>query len=290
MKFSLDNIQWVEFNVRTITTSRREDIIELFELTSPQTQKNELLDNQSYCQLLLEKVLFFHGSVLVEFLRYQYQNKTAPLQWLKSLEKLLTINIDELLHDGHTLKVNKLFYLLENEILRYAEKNTTPLPIDYPPVVEIEKIRDHLKDLDTYAEKITYLSRMKTNYLQRPKAKNPIEPTLDKQIDLEFKFLKDALKFQRKKLKELAVHPLVICWNGQVNQLVDIFFQSMQRKNEDEIPFIDIPNEEVVQFIIAHFRKKDGSFLSASTVKTILKPGREDKRPKSDNKIKFGPA
>ena len=125
---------------------------------------------------------------------------------------------------------------------------------------------------------------MRTDFLQRPPEKNPIEPTLDKQINLELKFLEDTLVIPE---NERCTKSPPIQWKGPINQLIDIFFQAMQRKNKKGEYYIDIPNSKVVNFIIDYFRKDDGSAFSPSTVKTILKLSRDDKRPPPEDRIRF---
>lgn len=75
-------------------------------------------------------------------------------------------------------------------------------------------------------------------------------------------------------------------WNGEINQLVDIFYQlAFELKNRESESLIEASPENLKRFILNNFTDSKGNFLSQNTVQTYLKPGRDDKRPQLHNKI-----
>ncbi|WP_072785648.1 hypothetical protein [Flavobacterium haoranii] len=90
----------------------------------------------------------------------------------------------------------------------------------------------------------------------------------EKELELEKKLITKKLKF-----------------NGNLNQLVDIFYQLSRELFVDGKSFIDASNGEIVNMIVNNFIDKDNNEISPQTVETILKPSRGDKRPKTHKRI-----
>jgi hypothetical protein len=74
-------------------------------------------------------------------------------------------------------------------------------------------------------------------------------------------------------------------FNGNLNQLVDIFYQLSRELFVDGKSFIDASNGDIVNMIVNNFIDKDNNEISPQTVETILKPSRGDKRPKTHKRI-----
>jgi len=72
-------------------------------------------------------------------------------------------------------------------------------------------------------------------------------------------------------------------WNGQINTLVDIFYQTMYEIKVDGEPLLDATPNDIANMLANNFCDRNGNELSRSTIKTILLPSRADKRPKKDN-------
>ena len=72
---------------------------------------------------------------------------------------------------------------------------------------------------------------------------------------------------------------------GNVNQLVDIFYQMSRELFVDGKPFLDGNLNDIAKVIVSNFVDKDGNELSLKTVRTILTPSREDKRPNVNKRI-----
>jgi hypothetical protein len=74
-------------------------------------------------------------------------------------------------------------------------------------------------------------------------------------------------------------------FNCNVNQFVDIFYQLTREIIIDGTPIIEGNINDVAAIIVNSFVDKDGKEISTQSVKTILQPSREDKRPNSHKKI-----
>jgi len=77
--------------------------------------------------------------------------------------------------------------------------------------------------------------------------------------------------------------PPKLLWNGQINVLVDIFYQLLNEVKEGDNPILKARPDDVAKMILNNFCDKNGNDLSLTTIKTILQPGRADKRPKASN-------
>jgi hypothetical protein len=74
-------------------------------------------------------------------------------------------------------------------------------------------------------------------------------------------------------------------FNCNVNQFVDIFYQLSREILVDGKPVIEGNINDVANVIVNSFVDKDGKEISPQSVKTILQPSREDKRPNSNKRI-----
>jgi len=74
-----------------------------------------------------------------------------------------------------------------------------------------------------------------------------------------------------------------IRWNGQINILVDVFYQIMYEIKVDGEPLLVATPNDIANMLTNNFCDRNGNELSRSTIKTILLPSRADKRPKKDN-------
>lgn len=90
-----------------------------------------------------------------------------------------------------------------------------------------------------------------------------------------------ALKLDKKVQGEFEK----IKWNGNANQLVDIFYRLSQEEKTKDKFYIESQVNNLVDFIHSSFLNKQGSTISKSTIETILKPSRTDKRPSTDKQI-----
>ena len=59
----------------------------------------------------------------------------------------------------------------------------------------------------------------------------------------------------------------------------------MTQKTADGNPYFDANANQIADLIVNNFVDKDGNPISPQTVKTILKPSKEEKRPNNGKRI-----
>ena len=74
-------------------------------------------------------------------------------------------------------------------------------------------------------------------------------------------------------------------FNGNVNQLVDIFYQLSRELFVNGRSYLDGNVNDIAKMIAYSFVDKEGNNLSIDTIKTILTPSREEKRPNNAKRI-----
>ena len=142
---------------------------------------------------------------------------------------------------------NEKIIFLNEEIFEYRQAD----------IISINnKLQAYDQQCVQFIEKLQTLRKMRS------------EIEKEKELELEKKLTTKKLKF-----------------NGNLNQLVDIFYQLSRELFVDGKSFIDASNGEIVNMIVNNFIDKDNNEISPQTVETILKPSRGDKRPKTHKRI-----
>lgn len=93
--------------------------------------------------------------------------------------------------------------------------------------------------------------------------------------------------FEKEKLNNIPnqIQNPKMQFNGNLNQLVDVFYQLHRELFVDGKPYIDGNTNDLVALIVNSFVDKDGKEISPLTVKTILKPSKEEKRPNTHKRL-----
>ena len=286
MQLPLKRIQWVEFQEHPISHPKNVKV-ELFEIYSQgfkqSKEQQDDFDHQLYGKLLLERVLNLNSVLLTRFLNFQCEIVKRPCSWLTSLYMLLEYNVDFLIEINLGKKLNTAMNLVNDKRTEYQQVPSFYREDDFEEdnPYRIDLVKIELDKLKTYREKKIYLLRMETDYLQNQYNYDKEDGVdFDVQIELELHYLKKLVEINgNESVQSNAV------WNGQINQLVDLFFQCLHIKASNGNPLLEISNEKLVQIIKDTFCKKDGTRFSVSTIRTILKPTRYDKRPKGHKRI-----
>jgi len=286
MQLPLKRIQWVEFQEHPISHPKNVKV-ELFEIYSQgfkqSKEQQDNFDHQLYGKLLLEQVLNLNSVLLTRFLNFQCEIVKRPCSWLTSLYMLLEYNVDFLIEINLGKKLNTAMNLVNDKRTEYQQVPSFYREDDFEEdnPYRIDLVKIELDKLKTYREKKIYLLRMETDYLQNQYNYDKEDGVdFDVQIELELHYLKKLVEINgNESVQSNAV------WNGQINQLVDLFFQCLHIKASNGNPLLEISNEKLVQIIKDTFCKKDGTRFSVSTIRTILKPTRYDKRPKGHKRI-----
>jgi hypothetical protein len=251
----------------------------------PDFRKNNCFNLHTYCACLVQKLVSIPLAECRPFVEYQCKRVKEPCVWLKQLESLIDQNHDVLVKEYP--RYAKLYAVVETLSEKFQTCNTTT------PLFDFKKLKSRLETLDTYEEKLKVLIEEKTEFLQHNILNtNASQDCFVKQIELEISKVIDLqaisgqIKGQTKNLT-FSEPQNKLKLNGNINILVDAFYQGMRELTIDGKPYIDGSIKEVAEAICTIFTDKNGQELSTSSVQTILSPSKHDKRPKSEKRIKL---
>ncbi|WP_136669370.1 hypothetical protein [Flavobacterium sp. H122] len=257
---------------------------------------------QDYCNALMKKIFELHQSDYPIFLNYQATLVKEPIVWLNRFEELISNNEDLFTSKKALCRYNKLFNLIESkrkevqfssgkEIKQTIAKKYINAESEdrYFSFYEIKKIADSMEDDN---EKILLLTKEKHEYRQSNiEFINQKLPLFDLQCSKEIKQIYElqSIKSSIEKFKPSAtgnsLAPVKLQFNCNVNQFVDIFYQMSCEIFVEGKPMIEGNINDIADMIVNTFVDKDGREISLQSVKTILKPSREDKRPNTNKRI-----
>lgn len=262
----------------------------------------EQITIDKYYNALIDKLLKLPQTQFSNFINHQLNFVKSPLSWLDSFDLLIAENEKLFVENGLLFKYNKLCNLIEKK--RDLLQCSTVKPIK-PAVAKryinaesedryfsFYEIKKQLNALDDVNEKILLLTKEKHEYKQANiEFLNQKLPLFDKQCSKEIEQIYEmqTIKSSIDKLKPAAtIHPNVLTklqFNCNVNQFVDIFYQLSREILVEGKPIIEGNINDMAAIIVNSFVDKDGKEISPQSVKTILQPSREDKRPNSHKRI-----
>lgn len=257
---------------------------------------------QDYCNLLLDKLFVLPLSDYTPFLRHQISLVKDPIFWLNKLEELLSLNEDLFTNNKALSRYHKLFNLIEKKrdllqstIVKPTKPTIAKRYINaesedrYFSFYEIKKQADNLEDDN---EKILLLTKEKHEYRQANiEFINQKLPLFDAQCSKEIKQIYElqSIRSSISKFKPTGAEqlhkPNKLQFNCNVNQFVDIFYQMSREIVVEGKPMVEGNINDIAEMIVNTFIDKDGKELSPLSVKTILQPSREDKRPNTHKRI-----
>lgn len=263
---------------------------------------NDASDLHTYCQQLIYKTFSITHSQIPDFLRHHCNLAKNPLTWLNKFEKLVSVN-EELFHGARNESRMMKFYtsieLLRKELTTEVAKKTN----SKPPHREINAICDEryfsfketkLKAyrFQTIQEQVYFITSEIFDYrtadieMVNSKLPNFVEECekLIGKIQTLAK-MKADMEPQVQTLPTSLMPYSKLKLNCNINQIVDLFYQLSREMFVDGKPFIDGSVNDIIAVIVNSFEDKGGLPISPLTVKTILKPSKEDKRPNSEKRI-----
>ncbi|WP_395074587.1 hypothetical protein [Flavobacterium sp.] len=291
-----ENIQTASF-VEMVTVSSAEVTHLSFDIVL-----DKKVTLQEYCTAFISKFFEIPQSNYATFLNYQTTLVKEPVIWLNNVEELISNNEDLIIEKRGLSRYNKLFHLIElkQKELQLSEIKETKSQLAkkyinaesedrYFSFYEIKKQIDTLEDNN---EKILLLTKEKHDYRQANiEFVNQKLPLFDKQCSKEIDQIYEmqSIKNNINKLNPAATIPAStfnkLQFNCNVNQFVDIFYQMSAEILVEGKPIIEGNINDIAEMIVNTFIDKDGKELSSMSVKTILKPSREDKRPNTHKRI-----
>lgn len=262
----------------------------------------EQITIDKYCNALIDKLLKLPQTQFSNFINHQLNSVKSPLSWLDSFDLLIAENEKLFVENGLLFKYNKICNLIEKK--RDLLQCSTVKPIK-PAVAKryinaesedryfsFYEIKKQLNALEDVNEKILLLTKEKHEYKQANiEFLNQKLPLFDKQCSKEIEQIYEmqTIKSSIDKLKPAAtINPNILTklqFNCNVNQFVDIFYQLSREILVEGKPIIEGNINDMAAIIVNSFVDKDGKEISPQSVKTILQPSREDKRPNSNKRI-----
>ena len=290
MKYLIkEAVQFKEFTQVALHNVKSEefDIIEVQPLT-----------NDGYCQALIDKVFEISHSEIADFIKHHLLYVKDKLHWINKFEKLVSVNESLFKKQRNKTKLIKIISsadLIRSTLIKPSiikdEDRPAPRYINADSeerYFSFTKINQEVDLIEDYCEKILFLTDEKYEYEQanihfiNPKLKDYGDQCQTKINQLQNKrLLEEELK--NTQIEKNSFNKLQ--FNGNVNQLVDIFYQLSRELFVNGRSYLDGNVNDIAKMIAYSFVDKDGNNLSIETIKTILTPSREEKRPNNAKRI-----
>ena len=259
------------------------------------------ITTQNYCNALINKIFELDYSDYPLFINYQTSQVNEPIVWLNRLEELISNNEDLFTSKKALSRYNKLFNLIESkrkEIQFSGTKESKQTIAKRFINAESEErhfsfceVKRQIDSLDDDNEKILLLTKEKHEYRQANiEFINQKLPLFDLQCSKEIKqiyelqSIKSTIDKFKPNTQGNSITPK-LQFHCNVNQFVDIFYQMSCEILVEGKPMLEGNINDLAEMIVNTFVDKDGRELSSMSVKTILKPSREDKRPNTNKRI-----
>ena len=147
----------------------------------------------------------------------------------------------------------------------------------------LEKIKNHLMCIDSIEQRQIILKRIKTNYLQHHVYKQG--NLFLKQLKIELSYQSEIGKLQKVKAKDVDLRLRI---NGHVNVLVDIFFKLYyETASSNDKNYLLTNPTNITRWLIAQFKRANGSPLKFNSIRTQLNPSKVGKRPPIHKQIRI---
>jgi hypothetical protein len=257
---------------------------------------------EDYCNAVIQKLFKLPQTQFLNFINHQLEQVKSPSSWLDSFDLLIAENEKLFVENGLLSRYNKLCNLIEKkrDLLQCSTAKPTK-PNVAKRYINAEsderyfsfyEIKKQLASLDDDNEKILLLTKEKHEYKQANiEFLNQKLPLFDKQCAkeieqiYEMQSIKSTIEKQKPATSISPNNFTKLQFNCNVNQFVDIFYQLSREILVDGKPVIEGNINDVANIIVNSFVDKDGKEISPQSVKTILQPSREDKRPNSNKRI-----
>ncbi|MFV0230790.1 hypothetical protein OBJ94_10275 [Empedobacter falsenii] len=275
-KVALHNVKSEEF-----------DIIEVVPLT-----------NDGYCQALIDKVFEISHSEIADFIKHHLLYVKDKLHWINKFEKLVSVNESLFKKQRNKTKLIKIISsadLIRSSLIKPLavkdDDRPTPRYINADSeerYFSFYKTQQDLEQMEDYCDQIIFLTNEKYEYEQANiHFINPKLPEYSEQCNKKIEHLQHIRRLQEELqvVKEEKCNYNKLQFNGNVNQLVDIFYQLNRELFVNGRSYLEGNVNDIAKMITYSFADKDGNKLSIETVKTILTPSREEKRPNNAKRI-----
>ena len=257
---------------------------------------------QNYCNALIAKILELKQSQFPAFIDYQFNQVKNPGVWICKLEKLLANNEAFFSSKTAMSRYNKLYFLIEKKRTELQSSRVKePLVKTLKKFINAEsedrhfsfyEIKKQLVTCQSDEEKILLLTKEMFEYQQASiEFINQKTPMYDVQCAKEIEHiyalqkLQAAVEHTKREQNQNQLPFKKLKFNGNLNQLVDVFYQLQRELFIEGKSYIDENTNDLAAWIVNSFLDKEGKEISPLTVKTILKPSKEEKRPNTHKRL-----
>jgi len=132
---------------------------------------------------------------------------------------------------------------------------------------------------------ILYLQNMFSSFYHEKKmTKRSLKSELYDFVGMNI-FMEPAAEYGNATKIEEGKKNINIKWNGQVNQLITVFYDFINEKMPNKKMLLEASVDDISELLNSCFVDKNGKPISKSTIDTCMKEYREDKRVKGKKRI-----
>ncbi len=170
----------------------------------------ENFSSRHYCYCLLHKIQNLSTLELEPFLTYQLHQMRDADQWLRQLEVLVEVNV-QFFDEVFFRELQQLIRKLKGRTRFDTEdKLAATIKNFFNQRYNLDKVREHLKKLDSYEAKLDYLFNLKIDFIRhRPRFLIIDDAPFDQLLDLEIKKIEKLQKRMKHPLPKTEGHPPV---------------------------------------------------------------------------------
>ncbi|WP_394757887.1 hypothetical protein [Flavobacterium sp.] len=269
---------------------------------------DDIVDLQSYCDALIQKVFELPYTDYPDFISYQTNLVKNPIFWLNHFEELISNNEDLFTGKRSLCRYNKLFNLIESKRKELQSSSVKESKLNTPKRLinadtedryfSFHETKLQIEKLECFNEKIIFLTEEIFDYeeadiiskngnlgefnLQCEKLKVRLQTTRKLLLDIEKEKQETILKGNSEIKPTFKIRI-----NGPINILTDVYKQMMYSSKSSGKSYINHSIKDITKFICDNHLDEQGNELSQHTIRTYLSPTRCDKDPNNDNKIRL---
>ncbi|UOK42126.1 MULTISPECIES: hypothetical protein [Flavobacterium] len=257
---------------------------------------------QNYCDTLMRKIFELPHTDYPAFISYQTNLVKEPTLWLNHFEELISNNEDQFSGKKSLCRYHKLLNQIEfrrkelqSTSVNETKSNTPKRLINADSEdrhFSFFEVKERVEKMEKFNDKILFITEEVFDYKQADiisinKKLQPFDEQCCQLIEKLHTVRKMKADFEKEQSEnnETKNTNAKLQFNGNVNQLVDVFYQLNRELFVEGKSFLEGNSCDIANMIVNSFVDKEGNEISPQTVETILKPSRTDKRPKPHKRI-----
>ena len=282
---------WVSFKEHPVKDFKKEQVTRFVVSTkeypdyASDFMNNGSFDDKIYCIALLRTTLELSTKELSEFLKHQCGLVKDSLEWLYNFGELLTIALEFQPTPANKIRFKWLNKLVGEKCVELSdaaakkEKRTSPSILSVRKVSEefdIKKLKEEVKKLDSYKEKVFLLKRRRIDYLQEIKNSDEKDPFV-KSLDMELKFQKKMNSFLAEDQEVYKTTGKKILCAVSPTKLAKIIHNLRFMETESGTLVFDGATSDFARMICNSFCKENGEPFSENSIRKYLTDHKNNK-------------